>query len=397
MRLETEREILTSLFGEAVCVKRKPSLRSDNMASYEVKVTPTLDIDMDKLKGDVKILSKVIDKEASGKLRLTLDGSGVKEDAAKLAKNVSQTVGQVKTKVVTKLDEKSVADVVQQTDKMANKITNSTGQVVFGAKFDAKSVTDAKAEAKKAVSLIGELESKLDIDFDISKGSFSKEQLTQHLQTLVSIVAEFEKVNQLKKNHKKDLSEKWLESEFKGTDKADLRGSFRDSSETLKGYKSDVYEAIKALEGLHKTKTQFTNEGKFLKLDNEQVASAINETLSLIGFELPSTTMSVGANLDEESMAAAKAEFVKRFESFEEMKKQIDFDIDMEEAAAPDIEKHMLDMQSLNEEYESLIELRGKFGDDDSVVSIMAMDADHAKHKAEIYNAIGLLEDLSEV
>ena len=47
------------------------------MNEYEVKVTPTININMEQIRNEVRQLSNVISKEATGKLKLELDKRGV--------------------------------------------------------------------------------------------------------------------------------------------------------------------------------------------------------------------------------------------------------------------------------------------------------------------------------
>ena len=93
------------------------------MASYEVKVTPTIDINMEKLKNEVRGLSKVINREAAGKLRLELDGRDAKQQAQKIVNNISQSVNEVQVGI--RIDPRNIKDVeaeVRESIERFNKI-----------------------------------------------------------------------------------------------------------------------------------------------------------------------------------------------------------------------------------------------------------------------------------
>ena len=123
------------------------------MAEYEVKVTPTLEIDMERLKSDVKKFSGALGKEVTGKLRLEVDSGLAKKQIQELADAVPSI------EVTTKLDMRSIKDVEAELRQRLKRI-DELGDVTYemsalGAK---RTSADFEREVQALIEMRVELE-----------------------------------------------------------------------------------------------------------------------------------------------------------------------------------------------------------------------------------------------
>ena len=139
------------------------------MAEYEVKVTPTIEVDMDKLKEDVRGLSSVIEKAAKGKLRLEIDTTAAEQQL----KNVKP------------------------------------GQVEITTKLNTRSIDSIEGEIKKRLQRVQDL---ADITYNFEIGNDRSEKAFQdQIRNFALIGAEYQKLLQLKDQYENASGNKKLD------------------------------------------------------------------------------------------------------------------------------------------------------------------------------------------
>ena len=228
------------------------------MADYEVKVAPILEVDMDKLKADVRNLSSMINKEATGKIRFEADTSVAK--------------------------------------KQLQELTTNNQIVQVGAKVDARSIAEVEAEIRQRLKKIEKL-SDVAGDLDVSGNNRTVADFKKQIQALVEIRLEYEKLARIQTEYTDVFvnQQKTLEREDRF-----LANQLRNLKDFRQSSAEEVQEVVDVFRKIHKIDTELPPIDFLLNIDESQALDLVKEVLS--GLRQMDTAVGVDVNVAEESI-----------------------------------------------------------------------------------------------
>ena len=233
------------------------------MNEYEVKVTPTLEVDMDKLKSDVRNLSSMINKSATGKIKFHAD----------------TTVAQ----------------------KQINEFANTPQVVKIGVKAEPRSMKEVETEIRQRLKKIEQL-SDVSGNLDAVGGKKTVTEFKQHIQALVETRLEYEKLARIQSEYSEAFVNQQnklaREDRFLAMQLKNLK-DFRQSSA------EEIQEVIEVFRQIHKMDAAIPPIDLLLNIDESQAITLVKEALS--GIQRLDTTVGMDVNVAEESIRKVEA------------------------------------------------------------------------------------------
>lgn len=233
------------------------------MNEYEVKITPTLEVDMDKLKSDVRNLSSMISRETTGKIKFHADTSAAK--------------------------------------KQINELANTNQVVTIGVKAEARGIQEVEAEIRQRLKRIEAL-SDIAGNLDAVGDKRTVAEFKQHIQALVETRIEYEKLTRIQTEYSEAFAnqQKSLEREdrFLANQLKNLK-DFRQSSA------EEVQEVIDVFRQIHKMDAELPPIDLLLNIDEAQAITLVKEALSTV--QKLDTSVGVDVNIAEESIRKVEA------------------------------------------------------------------------------------------
>ena len=228
------------------------------MADYEVKVMPTLEIDMDKLKSDVRNLSSMINREATGKIKFVADTTAAK--------------------------------------KQINELASSSPVLQIGVKADPRSVKEVETEIRQRLKRIEEL-SDVAGDMDALGDKRTVAHFKQHIQALVETRMEYEKLARIQSEYGEAFvnqqNKLQREDRFSAIQLKNLKDLRKSSAE-------EIQEVMEIFRSLHKMDMELPPIDFLLNIDESQAIDLIKETMN--GLRKIDTVVGVDVNIAEESI-----------------------------------------------------------------------------------------------
>jgi len=245
------------------------------MSDYEVRVTPTIDIDMEQLKGDVRNLSNIINKESTGKLRLELDGRDVKKQAQHIIAG----------------------------------ITKSIDDVQIGVRLDPGSIKNVEKEIRDSLIRISELSDRVG-DIEEIGDARSVSHFRQHVQMLTEMGVEYERLTKIQENFGDTFTrqQKSLLGSSDGLENF-LGDQLKRLNDVRVANEEIVNDTLNDFKRLHKATLELPPMEALINFDEAQIASMLQQKFNNISTLTAGSPVNidVGVNIAEDSLRQVEA------------------------------------------------------------------------------------------